>query len=659
MLIILIMKRLLAFFRLALLGLITLLSVGYGLAEQSYQKATLPTPVQLPDEIVYSPNREKSAYQEIGSQVGIVSQTDLNAQQYHTFEEALRPLAGVTLSRTGLNGPSQFFIRGIGGEHSLVLVDGVPLGDPMGTGRFVDFSLLGVLGAVEHIEVLKGAQSPLYGSNAMGGVIHIFTPNTHDNLAGHDTPRIRWHSLWGSRKTSQTAMSIVNQGERFGYRLAGSLDNRGGIDATKYSQIPQDKDKDRAKNRQAFGRFSYFLNENIDFEGGFIFNRRYYEYDTDFPLKGHDYWRARVGIGFLGANFSLLDNRWESTLRYHVYRLKRKAFGALTWNFYGRTEELSLHNELRLQPNFKTIFGLNFKKEQGASYGREEKERKPTLSQTIGSIYLNQHGDFYDRFFTTLGFRYDRNSEFGGHFTYRFTGHLKINDKVALKGSYGTGFNAPNLYQFYDEWVGNPHLKAETSQSWEGGLVVKPSLGSELEFTYFSSRYRNLIDYQLYDLLTFRGGYENIGRAKIKGIELTGKWLITPELEAKLSYTHLNAKEQVTEEGLISERGTLYQPMLRRPHEQLSLSFKYQPSEKWLWAGESVYYGRRIDKNRAGERVSLGGFTLFNLSGRYTLHKSIDLTVKVTNLFDKTEYTYAHGYNEPGRGYFVGFEVAL
>ena len=196
------------------------------------------------DEIVFTANKTPTLLSEVGSQTIVINQQEIENRQYHSATEALAAQPGVILSQNSNSGPSSIFVRGANSANTLVLVDGVPLGDPIGTGRTVDFSLLGSLLDVDRIEVLKGPQSSIYGSSAMGGVIQIFTNNLNK-------PGTRLRLMAGSHGTIQVSATTTGAVGDFRYSLGGLIDNTRGIDiSTRENKPAQQYDKDRNKNRQ-------------------------------------------------------------------------------------------------------------------------------------------------------------------------------------------------------------------------------------------------------------------------------------------------------------------------------------------------------------------------------------------------------------------------
>ncbi|GGZ91315.1 hypothetical protein DC083_01600 [Ignatzschineria ureiclastica] len=604
------------------------------------------------DEIVFTANKTPTLLSEVGSQTIVINQQEIENRQYHSATEALAAQPGIILSQTSTVGPSSIFVRGAASQHTLVLVDGVPLGDPMGTGRTVDFSLLGSLLDVNRIEVLKGPQSSIYGSSAMGGVIQIFTNDLNK-------PGTKFRVMAGSHETIQTSATTTGAVGDLRYSLSGLFENTRGIDATTTVPKPESKyDKDRNKNRQLSGRFNYLLNENFDVDLAFTYNNRYSEYDNLFNTTPYnDYIKSKLFTGRVALNGSFFEDQWNSTLSYALMNLHRDDYSGADvydanwmpvgveeshYRYRGKSQTVNFDNELTFYKDFATRFGLAYQKEEGSGSDRIKH------SQNTKSIYLEQSLNFADKFFNTVGIRYDKNSVFGSKTTYRLTSRYNFNDMVAIKGSFGTGFTTPSIYQYYMNGDLNKDLKAETSRGFDLGIEVKPTTDSLIGLSYFYTTYKNMIDYYGYPgaYQAPWGEYRNLDRAKIKGFEVVGSVEINDQWGLSGSYTYLDAKQK--------KDGGEYEKMLRRPKHQVTASVTYKPIESVTLNASGTYYGKRQDINNK----ELSSFAVFDIAGSYKINRRFSVDAKIQNLFDK-DYEFAKGYRENGRTAYVGMNIDL
>lgn len=592
------------------------------------------------EEIIFTAKRTPALLNEVGTQSIVITEKEIQTRQYNSAVEVLAHQPGVILSQNSPIGPSSFYLRG--SDRTLVLVDGVPMYDPVGTGGSFNYMLFGSLLDVNRIEVLKGPQSSLYGSSAMGGVVQIFTNNLN-------MPGTKLRLMAGSHDTFQTSASTTGKVGDFRYSLSGLFDSSRGIDATvDYTgKQPKDYDKDGYKNRQLSGRLNYLISESFDVDASFTYNNQYHRYDTKsmYVNKNVDF-HNKLFSGRVVLNGQFFEDKLLSSLSYSVMNLKREDDGGWSSDhFTGRTQTIALDNALNLYSEYETNFGFSYMHERG----RITPQNFDRTQNTKG-LYLEQSLKFTEKFFNTIGIRYDKNSAYGGKATYRLTSRYNFSDSVALKGSYSTGFTTPTVTQlYYGAWGANPNLKAETSKGYDLGIEIRPISTSVISFSYFDTRYKNMIsanaDYQ----------YENLDRAKIKGVELVGSLELNDQWDLSGSYTYLDAKEKKADGE--------YTKMRWRPKHQITANVTYQPIQNLTLNASVVYYSKRDDLvyneiTEKNDKVKLDSFALFDIAGSYKINKTFEVDAKIQNLFNK-DYEFARGYREKGRTAYLGVNISL
>ncbi|GGZ79795.1 TonB-dependent receptor [Ignatzschineria indica] len=617
------------------------------------------------EEIIFTAKRTPALLNEVGTQSIVITEKEIQTRQYNSAVDALAHQPGVILSQNGPTGPSSLYLRG--SSNTLLLINGVPVSDPMGTNHNFNYALLGQLLDVNRIEVLKGPQSALYGSSAMGGVVQIFTNDLNN-------PGTRFRIMAGSHETIQVGATTTGSVGDLRYSLSGLFYNTRGIDVTTDTpNKPQnDYDKDRNKNRQLSGRFNYILNDNLDVDLDFTYNNRYDEFDNLYNVTPYnDYNKSKIFTGRVGLNGSFFEDQWSSTFSYGVVNLDRDSYSGEDVNRYdpnpnwkptdpdwmktipvkigekishsrfrGKTQTLNFDNELTFYQDFSTRFGVAYHHDKGSDNSRLDH------SQNTKSIYVEQSLDFADKFFNTVGIRYDKNSIFGSKTTYRLTSRYNVNEMLAVKGSFGTGFTTPTIYQLYVPIYGDRDLKPETSRGYDLGVELRPSSNSLVSLNYFYTDYKNMIvgnsknNYK----------YENLNRAKIKGVEIAGSIALTNQLAISASYTYLNAKQR-------SEGGE-YEQMIRRPKHQITANVTYQPIQNLTLNASAIYYSQREDAVFGKPNVKLDAFTLFDIAGSYKINNTFEVDAKIQNLFNK-DYEFARGYREKGRTAYLGVNISL
>ena len=592
------------------------------------------------DEIIFTANRYATSANEIGSQSIVITGKEIQNRQYHTATEALAHQPGVILSQSGINGPSSLFIRG--SDRTLVLIDGVPMYDPIGTGGSFNFMSFGALLDVDRIEILNGPQSALYGSSGMAGVIQIFT-----NDLNQKGTKVRL--MAGSNSTFQTSIKTTGQQGKLRYSLSGLIENSHGIDATedKSWKQPLDYDKDKYKNRQLSGRLNYLLTEDLDIDFSYNYNNQYYRYDTVDTINKNVDNKGKLFSGRLALNGAFFDDKLTSSLSYSLMNLKREDNGSWSSDsFTGRTQSVALDNSFTLDQNFITSFGLKYMHERGkvssASLDR---------TQNTKSIYLEQGLNFSEKFFNTIGIRYDKNSVFGSKTTYRLTSRYNLNDSLAFKGSLGTGFTTPTISQLYHfAWGGNSNLKSETSRGYDFGVEFKPTASSIVSISYFNTRYKDMI---AGDPVTYL--YENLDRVKTSGFEFIGSLKLNEQLELSGSYTYLDAQQKKSDQK--------YQKLTYRPRHQVTANLTYQPIHNLTLNASAIYYSERKANSYnpvtwVSSPVTLKSFLVFDVAGSYKINNTFEVDAKIQNLFNE-DYNLIEGYRERGRSAYVGVNISL
>ncbi|OYQ81310.1 hypothetical protein B9T19_01125 [Ignatzschineria sp. F8392] len=617
------------------------------------------------EEIIFTANKRATQLSEVGAQSIVITEKEIQTRQYQSAVEALAHQPGIILSQNSYSGPSTLYLRG--SSNTLLLINGVPVSDPMGTDHNFNYSLLGQLLDVNRIEVLKGPQSALYGSSAMGGVVQIFTNDLNN-------PGTRFRIMAGSYETVQVGATTTGAVGDLRYSLSGLFYNTRGIDVTtdRPNKPQNDYDKDRNKNRQLSGRFNYILNDSLDVDLDFTYNNRYDEFDNLYNVTPYnDYNKSKIFTGRVGLNGSFFEDQWSSTLSYGVVNLDRDSYSGEdvyrfdpnpNWDkndpdspeyvsvkigerptdsrFRGKAQTVNFDNELSFYKDFSTRFGVGYHHDKGSDNSRLDH------SQNTKSIYVEQSLDFADKFFNTVGIRYDKNSIFGSKTTYRLTSRYNINEMLAVKGSFGTGFTTPTIYQLYVPVYGDKDLKPETSRGYDLGIELRPSSNSLISLSYFYTDYKNMIAGNSKNNYK----YENLNRAKIKGFEIAGSMAITDQLALSASYTYLNAKQRA--------EGERYEQMLRRPKHQITANVTYQPIHNLTLNASAIYYSQREDAVYGKPNVKLDPFALFDITGIYKINNTFEVDAKIQNLFNK-DYEFARGYREKGRTAYLGVNISL
>jgi vitamin B12 transporter len=590
--------------------------------------ASLPS-VPLEGIVVTADKIDESA-EEATSSVTVIKGEDIKKMNVQFVTDVLRKMPDLNLAQNGGAGKvATVFLRGGDSTHTLVMIDGVRVNSTT-TGSY-DFSGLTV-DDIERIEIVKGPQSTIYGSEAMAGVINIITKK------GEGRPMADLSFEGGSFGTYNPSISVSGKYKNSDYRITGSHFGTDGISAARSGT-----ERDGYRNSAISGKFGIKPSENLEFEvtgkyyydrtdlDGFDFAKLQAVDDTDFVQRGTHYLVSGKGKLYL-------FNIWEQiiTLSSTGDSLQFRDPDTFFNNFQinTRMETVDWQNNLYLSEHYIMTAGAEYRTEKAENVGNFDK------SLYNKALYLNNKLKLLqDDLVFNAGLRYDDHETFGDKVTYRAGAMYNIKAiDLRIRGSYGTGFRAPTFNELFFPFFGNTHLKPEESTSWEIGLekvIIRNKVS--LYLTYFDQDYKNLIQT---DPLTFTAA--NIANAEIKGVETAAVLKITDNLNIKAGYTYLNAKDESTG-----------QQLTRRPKDKIGVSADFSVKD-FSFVANYIFVGKRFDSS---VQRDLSSYSLVNLSGSYKANKWMTLFARIDNLFD-ARYEEIGSYGTPGFSVFGGVRIS-
>lgn len=604
--------------------------------------------------IVVTATKLETPEDQLGSSVTVITEEQIRQQDKTSVAEVLRGVPSLDIVRSGgAGGAVSVFIRGANSEHTLVLMDGVEMNDPSSTGRSFDFSSLSV-DNIERIEIVRGPQSTLYGSDAMGGVINIITKK------GKGKPSGSVSMEGGSFGTVSGQARLSGGNDLLNYSLGMSRLDTDGISAA--SKEYGNSEDDGFKNTQLSTRVGITPAENLDAE----VILRYIDADADIDNSGgaggddpNNTQESKLLFLRTQARLALFNNLWEQKIGVSLNDTKRDYENDTDADhpsdledssYDGQSLKFDWQHNLYLLPANTLTFGIETEKEKMNSDYYSESSWGPYTStfdeestRTTG-YYLQDMISLWDTWTTTLGVRLDDHSRFGSKSTYRAaTSYLFRQTGTRLKASYGTGFKAPSLYQLFSDY-GDEDLNPEKSTGWDIGVEQRLNRGTVvLGMTYFNNDFDDLIDY---DSATWK--YVNVAKAQTKGVEIYVSVYPMEDLTFRAGYTYLDTEDKETGENL-----------LRRAKNKSSLDVNYRFLGKGNVNISAVYVGRRDDYDySAYERVRLDSYTLVNLAASYDITKNIRISGHVDNLTDE-EYEEVLGYGTAGISAYAGLTLSF
>jgi vitamin B12 transporter len=611
-----------------------------------------PFPVgELRDDASLTATRVQTPLSNVGSSVTIITRDQIRDSGQTSLAEILRTVPGLDIAQAGGPGrQSSAFLRGSNSNQTKVMMDGVWLNDPTANRAF-DLSNL-TLDNIERIEVLRGPQSTLYGSDAIGGVINIITRR------GRGPARLQFSTQAGSYDTSNQVATLSGGTERSYYSLTGSY-----FDTNGFSAAESGTERDGYRNGTMSGRAGIVFNEQLDVDVVF----RYADSDSKFdsyafdPLTG-----ASLPVDGL-ANTARSESFYSRTQIRSVSldgMLEQKVgFNYTNTNRDSLTPGLNSHfnGDVRMVDWQANLTVLDRDQVQdiltvGAMYLQEDVLTSNTFvplpsdrSLFNRGVYLQNTMVLYDQWTVTAGTRWDQFSRSGDANTYRVTSRYQIpEDGVALHGSIGTGFRAPSINELFG-FAGNPNLRPEKSRGWDCGLEQR--FADEkliVDATYFRNDYDDLIVFVLTNP-PFTGELFNVSTARTHGVELTATWLLDERTQLSAGYTRCDSRGRDPNSGVVTT-------LLRRPRDKFSVSV-----DRSLCDGRGNfnltlrYVGRRTDVAPifGDPPIELDHYMVANLGVWFDVQDDLRLFGRVDNVFDE-EYQEINGFQTAGLSAYAG-----
>jgi vitamin B12 transporter len=638
-------------------------------ASSSAQDASTSSPVTADnslDEVVVVANRAPEPLSKVGNSVTVLTDADIKASQLPVLSDLLAQTPGLTVARSGGVGqPTSVFIRGAESDQTVVIIDGVQIYDPSTTGAYFDFENL-LTNNISRIEILRGSQSTLYGSQAMGGVISITTGEPSAPLSGSV------NAEGGSHDTGDMGAVIGGKTDSLMWQLSGTWLGTSGIPA--FDEKLGGTRLCASQIGGGTGRFVYDITPDLDLDlrGYYVQSRTDFDgYDTPPSFTfGNDqeYGKNDQLLGYAGLTLHSPDRTFTNRIAYHYYYTDTRDYdpdapanegSPSTQTFYGvgHIEREEYQGTWEIAPGYQAVFGAQHERSSIDSDTPAFDYTGPMpidAAQTIDSGYAQLQGEVVSGLTLTAGERYDRQSEFGGHTDGALAAAWAFNDaQTILRSSFSQGFKAPSLYQLYSNY-GNPALRPEAGESWDAG--IEQHAGRLIaSATYFQRYSRDLILFfdcpSLFSCINPSGGYyANIARAAAHGVELQAALNATDSLSFTANYT-------LTETADKSPGAPTYGNELpRRPEDAANASAVYRWGVPLTTIVSLRYAGPSYDDS--ANEIRLGGYVLVDLRASYVLRNQLELYARVENLTGK-HYETEYEYGTLGRSLYAGLRASF
>ncbi|MEN3748188.1 TonB-dependent receptor [Sphingomonas sp. HF-S3] len=609
-------------------------------------------------EIIVTATRAPVAIDQVPASVTVLDKAAIDRSQDIGVTELLLRTPGITMSRNGGYGTSTSLrIRGAESDQTVVVIDGVKLNDPASTGGGYNFANL-LTGDASRIEILRGPQSTLWGSQAIGGVVNIVTAMPEAPIEGS------FDLEAGSRATVSARAAIGGRTGPLSWRLGGQSFTTDGISAI--APTFGGHETDGYTNRSATGRAELELATNLSVELRGYYSSGRVNIDST-SGDNPDFSTNKEFVGYAGVNFALLDGRFRNRVAYAHTDTDRDSFSplrarALSFESNGQNRRWEYQGSFAFTQRISAVFGLENERSKFESRSPAGALATPlppfaTGDAEITSVYGQLSIEPVDGLTVNGGVRHDDHSRYGGQTLFSTGAVWRLPTDTILRASYGEGFKAPTLYQLFSEY-GNVALDPEQARGWEAG-VEQQLFDRKLSFgaTYFERVTTNQIIFNSCSATspsplclvpgstTRRSGYySNVSRGEAHGIEAAAALKLGGlTLDGNYSWTVAEDRSPGT--------ANFGKWLPRRPQDSGNASVSYafpfglSTGAAVRWAGHSF--------DNASNATRLDGYALVDLRAEFAVSERFRLFARAENVFDE-EYMTAYRYGTLGRSFYAG-----
>ena len=631
------------------------LSLALTLSATSLQAQTVVADTEI-QEVLVSASLVPITVSRSANAITVIDREQIKNRAALSVSELLRDVPGFAVSRSGVQGSqTQIRVRGAEANHLLVMIDGVEANDPSQSDE-LNWGTL-VTDDIERIEVIRGPQSSLRGSDAISGVVNIITRNADQPFSAKVFAEV------GSFSTQRNGFSVGHKRGDFDIRLGVSDTETDGANISRSGD-----EKDGYENTSINLKSGFKVSDELEFSFAARQSDGMNEFDADNDFDGFVEDRDRVSefrnrTMRVQGDYMSADGNWQHKLLIAQSNNDNEAFadgvlgnrtastkdqyqyiGSMFWD--GSTQRLSFLAELE-EEDFKQRGSLNWGLDPN-----QDRERD------TNSFAIEYRTDISENLTLAASGRYDDNSEFESTNTYRVEAVYQLSDSARLRSAYGTAVKNPTFserFGFYTNFIGNPNLEPEESTSRE--LGIDKQLGQlSLSVTLFDSKLDNEIDGFVYDPVTFghtAGNKE--GTSRRQGAELTAMGSLGSNLSLNAAYTLTDSVE--------SDGAGGYRDEVRRARHTASLNLAWQVMDNLHINTNAQYNGSQADVffppwPTPSETVTLNNYTLLNVSAHFDATESLTIYLRLDNLLDDN-YEEVFGYQTLGFGASLGLHYSL
>ncbi|TVR33187.1 MAG: TonB-dependent receptor [Balneolaceae bacterium] len=599
------------------------------------------------DRIVITASKIPLSQRETTKPVIIIDRQELERNAGRDISQILNQQSGIRVNDS-YGAPSNtriLYMQGAAAQNTLILLDGLPISDPSGVGGLFDLRLLPT-NNLERIEVIKGSQSTLYGTDAIAGVVNLIT------RSGGDEP------VSGSGRISYGSYNTFNgnagvsgsAGNSVRYTINYNRESSDGFSAARDPESTGTFGSDGYSLDSFFGKVDLTLAEGITLSPFLNYSRNEGEYDGGaFQDADNEYLLDMLNPGI---HAEVIHGNLRLNGGYNYTRTERAFISQFGENeFEGRFHNVDFLSNYSFTDRLQVLAGVNF--QDFTIPVVDESDRNAQIISPYATFYLKDLNGFS----AELGYRLNNHTEYGNNSTFSFAPAYYITGNLKLFGSISTGFKAPTLDELFGPFGANPDLDPQRSLYINAGVetyLLDQSL--KLSGQYFIREIDDLIVY------TFDRGYINRDRQDDYGIELTADWIVNSRITTGAWYNFVDG--EITTVDALGDEVT-QSNLIRRPRHSFGVQAGVRITDKLYIRADGEYNGERSDlffnpeNNFAQEDITLDAYTLVNLYAEYrVIDNRVALFGDVKNLFN-TDFTEVYGFNTMGTSVKAGVRVSF
>lgn len=580
------------------------------------------------DEVVITATKSSVKQSETGKVITVIDRAALDRSFGKDLSQLLTEQAGLVINGATSNPgkDKSVFLRGAKNDYTVILLNGIPLTDPSGVTGAFDLRLIPI-DQIERIEIVKGAQSTLYGSNAVAGVINIITRQGAKKPA-----QLSGNLSAGSYSSYKANAALSGSAEGVDYMIGFIHNETKGISEAKDIANTHTFDKDGFNQNGVYVNMNGQVVQHLHIRPWFRYNFFKGGYDNgSFSDDASEYTSSVLSAG---SSAQLDFSRGFIVAQYGYDEVSRNYFSGTYSSsslFEGTNKTAEIYGSFNLSDNFRLLAGVDHRKQ-------ESTDSNARITSPYVSLFMHNLANFS----AEAGVRYNDHSRYGNNFTYSINPSYLIHNKIKVFVNAASAFRTPSLNELYGPYGSNQDLKPEKSITLEGG--AQASIGVlDIRAVYFHRNTKNII---IYGPLST---YINLDRQKDHGFEIEPAIRVNKDLQLKLFYAFADGKVTTSASG----KDTTYFNLIRRPKHSLGLTANYQVTKHFFLNTNIYNYGKRTDSffdmnTFTSSEVILGSYLLWNVYAEYSFAKDrLKIFVDGKNLLDK-DYYEVYGYATQG-----------